>query len=228
MRNYVTEFVGTFFLVLTIGLTVLGGTPLAPLAIGSALMVMVYMGGHVSGGHYNPAVSLAVFLRGKMASGGEMVRYWLAQIAGALVAALVVRTIVGQTFAPAPADDASTAAVLLVEFLYTFALALVVLNSAASAKTHGNSFYGLAIGFTIVVAAFAGGPVSGGAFNPAVGFGPILVDALASGGSFANLWLYLVGPLLGGALAAVVFGLQEREPIQLHAEPSRRPESRPA
>jgi aquaporin Z len=117
---------------------------------------------------------------------------------------------------------------LLVEFLYTFALALVVLNSAASAKTHGNSFYGLAIGFTIVVAAFAGGPVSGGAFNPAVGIGPILVHAMAGGGGFENLWLYLVGPLLGGALAAAVFGLQEREPIQLHAEPSQRPESRPA
>lgn len=228
MRNYVTEFVGTFFLVLTIGLTVLGGTPLAPLAIGSALMIMVYMGGHVSGGHYNPAVSLAVFLRGKMASGGEMVRYWLAQIAGALVAALVVRTIVGQTFAPAPADDASTTAVLLVEFLYTFALALVVLNSAASAKTHGNSFYGLAIGFTVVVGAFAGGPISGGAFNPAVGIGPIAVDAGMGEGTWSFLWLYLVGPLLGGAAAAAVFGLQEREPINLHAEPSRTPESRPA
>jgi aquaporin Z len=228
MRNYVTEFVGTFFLVLTIGLTVLGDTPLAPLAIGSALMVMVYMGGHVSGGHYNPAVSLAVFLRGKMASGGEMVRYWLAQIAGALVAALVVRTIAGQTFAPAPADDASTGAVLLVEFLYTFALALVVLNSAASAKTHGNSFYGLAIGFTVVVGAFAGGPISGGAFNPAVGVGPIAVDATMGEGTWSALWLYLVGPLLGGAAAAVVFGLQERESINLHAEPSRKPESRPA
>lgn len=228
MRNYVTEFVGTFFLVLTIGLTVLGGTPLAPLAIGCALMVMVYMGGHVSGGHYNPAVTLAVFLRGKMASGGELARYWLAQIAGALAAAVMVRVIMGQTFAPAPAEGARPGAALLVEFLYTFALALVVLNSAASAKTHGNSFYGLAIGFTIVVAAFAGGPISGGAFNPAVGIGPIALHATLGEGTWAFLWLYLVGPLLGGAAAAAVFGLQEREPLHLHAEPSRTPESRPA
>ncbi len=228
MRNYVTEFVGTFFLVLTIGLTVLDGTPLAPLAIGSALMIMVYMGGHVSGGHYNPAVSLAVFLRGKMASGGEMVRYWLAQIAGALVAALTVRLIVGQTFAPGPADGAGTGSVLLVEFLYTFALALVVLNSAASAKTHGNSFYGLAIGFTVVVGAFAGGPISGGAFNPAVGIGPIAVHATLGEGTWEALWLYLVAPLLGGAAAAAVFGLQDREPLHLHAEPSPTPESRPS
>jgi aquaporin Z len=228
VRNYLTEFIGTFFLVLTIGLTVLNGTPLAPLAIGASLMVMVYMGGHVSGGHYNPAVSLAVLLRGKMASGVEFAGYVVSQLLGAIAAALAVRAIMGQTFAPAPAPEASTSAALLVEFLYTFALALVVLNSAASAKTHGNSFYGLAIGFTIVVAAFAGGPVSGGAFNPAVGTGPIVVNALLGDGGYSNLWLYLVGPFAGGALAAAVFGLQEREPVQLHAEPSQVPESRPS
>ncbi len=215
-------------MVLTIGLTVLLGTPMAPLAIGAMLMVMVYMGGHVSGGHYNPAVSLAVFLRGKMASAGELAGYWTAQILGALAAALAVRFILADTFAPAPADTAGTGAALLVEFLFTFALALVVLNSAASAKTHGNSFYGLAIGFTVAAGAFAGGPVSGGAFNPAVGIGPIAVHAALGGGTWAFLWLYLVGPLLGGAAAAAVFGLQEREPLQLHAEPARRAESTPA
>ena len=228
MRNYLTEFIGTFFLCLTIGLTVLGGTPLAPLAIGASLMVMVYMGGHVSGGHYNPAVSFAVLLRGKMASVGEFIGYVVSQCAGALVAGLVVYAILGRTFAPAPAPAASVTGAFLVELLYTFALALVVLNSAASAKTHGNSFYGIAIGFTVVVAAFAGGPISGGAFNPAVGVGPILVDTMLGSGTLANLWLYLVAPLAGGALAALVFGLQEREPVQLHAEPSRTPESRPA
>lgn len=228
MRNYVTEFIGTFFLCLTIGLTVLGGTPLAPLAIGASLMVMVYMGGHVSGGHFNPAVSLAVLLRGKMASIGEFVGYVVSQCAGAIVAGLAVYAILGRTFAPAPAPTASVTGAFLVELLYTFALALVVLNSAASAKTHGNSFYGIAIGFTVVVAAFAGGPISGGAFNPAVGLGPILVDTMLGEGTLANLWLYLVAPLAGGGLAALVFGLQEREPVQLHAEPSRTPESRPA
>jgi aquaporin Z len=228
MRNYLTEFLGTFFLVLTVGLTVLSGTPLAPLAIGSSLMVMVYMGGHVSGAHYNPAVSLAVFLRGKMASGGELVGYMVSQLLGAIAASLVVYVITGKTFAPAPGPEVAPAAALLVELLYTFALALVVLNSAASAKTHGNSFYGLAIGFTIVVAAFAGGGISGGAFNPAVGTGPLLVDALIGGGSLGHLWLYLVGPFIGGAAAAWVFGFQERPPLQLHAEPSRVPEGRPS
>ncbi len=210
MRNYLTEFIGTFFLVLTAALTLMNGTPLAPLAIGSALMVMVYMGGHVSGAHYNPAVSLAVLLRGRIRP-AEFLGYSGSQIAGAAAAALVAYAVVGRTVAPAPADGVSLTGALVVELLFTFALALVVLNSAASAKTQGNSFYGLAIGFTIVVAAFAGGPLSGGAFNPALAIGMILVDASTSGGSAAALWIYLVGPLAGGALAAFVFGLQERE-----------------
>ena len=209
MRRYLTEFIGTFFLVFTIGLTVTAGSPMAPLAIGSSLMIMVYMGGHVSGGHYNPAVSLALLLRGKMASIGEFVGYVVSQVAGAIVAALTTYVIVGQTLKVAPAASASTLGALVVEILFTFALALVVLNVAASAKTQGNSFYGLAIGFAIVVGAFAGGPISGGAFNPAVGTGPILVDAMVGGGSLSHLWLYLVGPFLGGALAAGVFAIQE-------------------
>jgi aquaporin Z len=182
---------------------------MAPLAIGATLMIMVYMGGHVSGGHFNPAVSLAVMLRGKLAS-SELVPYMVSQVLGAVVAGLATYHIMGQTFAPAPSPTASILAALLIEVLYTFALCLVVLNTACSDKTKGNSFYGLAIGFTVVVGAFAGGGVSGGAFNPAVGIGPTLVHGLLGGGSFTSLWLYLVGPFLGGALAAAVFKVQEQ------------------
>jgi aquaporin Z len=207
MGKVLTEAIGTFFLVLTVGLTVITQTPFAPLAIGCSLMIMVYMGGHISGGHYNPAVTLAVMMRGGMQS-RDVLPYWIAQIIGALLAALAVRVILGSTFAPAPSEGASVIAVLMVEILYTFALALVVLNVATAPATAGNSYYGLAIGFTIVVAAFAGGSISGGAFNPAVGIGPVLVNALAGGGTVGNLWYYIVGPLAGGALAAVVFNLQ--------------------
>ena len=207
MAKVLTEAIGTFFLVLTIGLTVITQTPFAPLAIGCSLMIMVYMGGHISGGHYNPAVTLAVMMRGGMQS-RDVLPYWIAQIIGALLAALAVRVILGSTFAPAPSEGAGVIAVLMVEILYTFALALVVLNVATAPATAGNSYYGLAIGFTIVVAAFAGGSISGGAFNPAVGIGPVLVNALAGGGTVGNLWYYIVGPLAGGALAAVVFKLQ--------------------
>ena len=209
MTRYLTEFIGTLFLVLTIGLTVLGQVPMAPLAIGASLMIMVYMGGHISGGHYNPAVSLAAGLRGKLPA-TEVVPYMVAQVLGAIAASLLVYFILGQTFAPAPAPTATIPGALLIETLYTFALALVVLNTAYHPATKGNSYYGLAIGFTITVGAFAGGGVSGGAFNPAVGLGPTLVRALLSGGSLASLWLYLVGPFLGGFLAALVFQQQER------------------
>ncbi len=121
-----------------------------------------------------------------------------------------MRALLGQTFAPAPGAGVAVTSALLVEFLFTFALALVVFNAAVSARTHGNSFYGLAIGFPVTVGAFAGGGISGGAFNPAVGIGPILVQSVLGDGSLGNLWIYRVGPLLGGAVAVAVFGLQER------------------
>jgi aquaporin Z len=208
MNRYVTEFIGTFFLVLTVGLTVLAATPMAPLAIGTALMVMVYMGGHVSGAHYNPAVSLAVLLRGKLQA-RDVVPYMAMQVLGALAAAAVVYLVLGRTFAPAPGENVSAVAALLVEALYTMALCLVVLHSATAPQTTGNSFYGLAIGFTVMAAAFAGGPISGGAFNPAVGIGPILMSALVGGDSAGHLWLYVVGPFIGGGLAAAVYRVQQ-------------------
>jgi aquaporin Z len=211
MNKYLTEFIGTFFLVLTIGLAAglaKEHTTLAALAIGSALMVMVYMGGHVSGAHYNPAVSLAVLLRGKL-SAADFIPYLVAQLAGALAASYVAYLVHGRTFPVAPGSGVTPLNAVLLEFLYTFALALVVLNVATSRKTEGNSYYGVAIGFTVVAGAVAVGPISGGAFNPAVGTGPTILDATVGNGSFNHLWIYLVGPFLGGALAAVVFRIQE-------------------
>jgi aquaporin Z len=211
MHKWLTEFIGTFFLVLTVCLSVLTNAPLAAVAIGCSLMIMVYMGGHISGGHYNPAVSLAVLLRGKLAP-FEFVAYVISQLLGgvaaALIAYLILRNTAKSTFALAPAENVGAWGAVLVEALYTFALCLVVLNVATSKKTDGNSYYGLAIGFTIVVAAIAGGGLSGGAFNPAVGTGPSVVNAMVSSGSLSNLWIYWVGPLLGGAVAAGVFKLQ--------------------
>src|SRR6267378_2447488 len=127
MNRYLTEFVGTFFLVLTIGLTALEGTPFGPLAIGVSLMVMVYMGGHISGAHYNPAVSLGLVLRGAFAA-KDYVPYVIAQLLGAIAASLAVYAVTGRTFVPAPTPNASAMAALLVEILYTTALALVVMN----------------------------------------------------------------------------------------------------
>lgn len=198
------EFIGSFLFMLAIGLVVAQEVPMAPLVIGFSLMVAVYAGGHISGAHYNPAVSLAIMLRGKMTP-AEMVSYWVAQILGALMAFLVAGWIAGKSVGIAPGEGIEVSKALAVELLYTFMLAFVVLNVATAKGTQGNSFYGLAIGGTIVVAAFAGGAISGGAFNPAVGIGATLSHAMMGGGGFENLWLYLVGPLVGGALAGVVF-----------------------
>jgi aquaporin Z len=200
MSKYLTELIGTFFLVLTIGCTVIPGAPgvIAPLAIGSALMVMIFAGGHISGGHYNPAVTLGVWMRGKCDT-RDVVPYMISQIIGGVLAAVATKYLVGN-----PKTPAGTLAVgpsLLAEFLFTFALVFVVLNSATAKGTEGNSFYGLAIGFTVMVGAFAVGGISGGAFNPAVAVG-ITVMGLAL---WSSIWIYLVANFLGGAVAALVF-----------------------
>ena len=201
MKNYIIEFIGTFFLVLTIGLT---GDPIA---IGTMLMVMVYMGGHISGAHYNPAVSIAMIIRGLL-SVKEAINYILSQLAGAILAALLVNWLGGAVMEIAPSDSASILQILVVEAIFTFALVLVILNVATNPKTEGNSYYGLAIGFTIMAAAFAGGGISGGVYNPAVGIGPILVDAImGDGNTLSNLWYYLVGPITGAVLGAYVYKL---------------------
>src|SRR5271170_1865573 len=171
MNKYLTEFIGTFFLVLTVGCTVIPGAPgvIAPLAIGASLMVMVFAGGHISGGHYNPAVTLAVWMRGKCDT-KDVVPYWVAQLAAAFVAAWIVGKI-KMPGAAQPLVLASWKPAFVAEFLFTFALCWVVLNVATCKATAGNSFYGLAIGMTVMTGAFAVGSVSGGAFNPAVAIG---------------------------------------------------------
>jgi aquaporin Z len=204
------EFIGTFFLVFTVGLAVRSAGTLAPLAIGVTLMVMVFAGGHISGGHYNPAVSTAVALRGKL-SPREWVGYVITQLIAGCAAAAVVAAL-GYTFA-APVHMAGIGSMLVVEFLFAFALCYVVLNVATARGTEGNSFYGLAIGFTVVGGAFAVGSLSGGAFNPAVALGATLMGLF----SWSHIWIYFVAELLGGAVAAGAFVLiqpAEAQPVE--------------
>jgi aquaporin Z len=199
VRKLVVEAIGTFFLVFTIGMvatqTDMGAFP--ALAIGSALMVMVYAGGHISGAHYNPAVSLAVFLRGK-ATSRDLLGYIAAQVVGALAAAGIAALYVD---APIDTPDLIVLPALIAEFLFTFALAYTVLNVATTRGTEGNSYYGLAIGFTVMVAAFAIGPISGAVLNPAVAIGVVVLGLTEA----SNLWVYFVANFAGGALAAVLF-----------------------
>jgi aquaporin Z len=201
MRKYITEFIGTFFLVLTIGMVVIGGKgDFAPLAIGSSLMVMIFAGGHISGGHYNPAVTLAVLLRGKI-SMIDAILYMIVQISGAVIASVAVTYLLNDKVPEMAVEMTNTSKGLLAEFLGTFALAYVVLNVATSKETSGNSFYGLAIGFTVLTMALAFGGVSGGAFNPAVAIGICMLKLT----SWTTIWVFLVGCFGGASIAALIF-----------------------
>lgn len=199
-KKLVAEAIGTFFLVFTVGQVVLepGAGPLAPLAIGFVLAVMIYATGHVSGGHLNPAVTLGVFLRGK-ATATELAGYWAAQLLAGVLAALTVLYLKGDVAPAAAALPVMPA--LLAEFLFTFALVFVVLNVATAEGTKGNSYFGFAIGGTVLVGAYAVGSISGAAFNPAVAVGAVLMQLTR----LADLWIFLVANLAGGAVAAVVF-----------------------
>jgi aquaporin Z len=200
-RKYVVEAIGTFFLVFTVTASVLAQSTFTPLAAGAVLMVMIYAGGHISGGHYNPAVTIAALLRGRIGL-TDAVAYWIVQLAAGTIAALVARAVVNPPTVVAlhPAGHA-LGATAVVEFLFTFALCYVVLNVATSKDQLANSFFGLAIGFTVLAGAFAVGGISGGAFNPAVSLGA------AIGGLFAwsTLWVYIVVQAVAGIAAGLTF-----------------------
>lgn len=198
-RKLVVEFIGMFMFVFTVGMATnkTGAGTLAPLAIGAVLMVLVFAGGHISGGHFNPAVSTAVFLRGRMAS-NEFGAYVVTQFIAAILGGLMVRVVGGHE---AHAAVAGVGRMLIAEFLFTFTLAWVVLNVATARGTLGNSFYGLAIGFTVVTGAFAVGGISGGAFNPAIALGAMVTGLL----KWSYIWVYLLADFAGGAVAAWAF-----------------------
>jgi aquaporin Z len=199
-RKLIVEFIGTFFLVYVIGCVSLQDhVLLGPLAIGASLMVMIFAGGHISGGHYNPAVTLGVWIRGAC-SAVQASFYLVAQVIGAIASSIAVSFLFGHASSPA-VSTVSPAQVMLAEVLGTFALVYTVLNVATVPATSGNSFYGLAIGFAVFAQAVAVGKVSGGAFNPAVAIG-VAVLGLANG---ANLWIYWLSEFLGAGVAAVFF-----------------------
>ena len=202
MRKYIAEFIGTFFLVLTVGCTVIpGATGVIPaIAIGAVLMVMIFAGGHISGGHFNPAVTFAIFIRGRLEL-KDVIPYWLAQIAAGVVAAFVAVWLVGKD--GTPLEITNIPVVFVAEFLFTFALAYVVLNCATAKGTLDNSFYGLAIGFTVLAGIFAVGAISGGAFNPAVAVGAAVMKLL----KISDIWIHIIAELAAGLLAALTFKL---------------------
>ena len=203
-----TEFVGTFVFLTVIALSGDAG-PFAPLAIGMALVAMVYMGGHISGAHYNPAVSFGLFLR-RVITASTMVQYWIVQLIAGLIAFTFAFDVGGHPAGIHPGAGISVFAALVAETMFTAALVLVVLNVAATKTTAGNSYFGLAIGLTVATGAFVVGPISGAAFNPAVGLAATFSGAAFGHDTWSHLWIYLVGPLAGAAIGALIHYTQSR------------------
>jgi aquaporin Z len=198
MKKYLTELIGTFFLVLIIGLSK------NPLAIGFGLTILVYMGAHISGAHYNPAVSLAMLLR-KEINISDFIKYISSQVLGASLAAYVV-SIMSSNMVVQPSLQEPVAIILLAELMFTYLLVFVILNVATHPNLEGNSFYGFAIGLTVMTGAYCVGPLTGGVFNPAVSIGPSLIDLLTGNGISQHfLWYYLTAPVAGSVLAVIHF-----------------------
>src|ERR1700745_4259503 len=200
-RKYAVEAIGAVFLPFAGGVAVLSHSVFTPLAAGPMLMVMIYAGGHISGGHYNPAVTLAALVRRRIGI-RDAAAYWVAQVVGGVIAGLLARallTAAGVKTLPLSGHAEATAAV--VELLITFALCYVVLNVATSKDQPGNGFFGLAIGFTVAAGAFAVGGLSGGVFNPAVALG----GAAAGLFGWSTIWVYLVVQLAAGIAAGLAF-----------------------
>ena len=197
LRSAVAELIGTFVFVFAIIGAVNSGSDLTPLAIGFALMIMVYATGHISGGHLNPAVSVGAWLRGALSVAG-LVAYLIAQLVGGALAAALSFVLWPAAEAP---QEIEIGPAFLAEALWTLVLVFVVLNVATSKDHPDNSFYGLAIGTTVFVGAVGLGGISGGGFNPAVALGLSITGQFAWG----SYWLYFIAPIVGGAIAAVLF-----------------------
>jgi aquaporin Z len=200
-RKYAVEVIGSFFLTFVVAVAVLTGSVFTPLAAGATLMVMVYAGGHISGGHYNPAVTMAALVRRRIGI-GDAIPYWIAQVVGGVVAGALARAVVNPaTVKTLTLSGHAEAAAAVVELLITFALCYVVLNVATSKDQPGNGFFGLAIGFTVTAGAFAVGGISGGAFNPQVALGGATAGLFA----WSTIWVYVLVELAAGVAAGLAF-----------------------
>tara|TARA_B100000900_G_scaffold137883_1_gene116808 strand:+ start:1315 stop:1941 length:627 start_codon:yes stop_codon:yes gene_type:complete len=203
MNKYIIEFIGTFFLILIIGLTA------NPIAIGLGLAVLIYMGAHISGAHYNPAVSLAMYINKKI-DAVELGKYVSSQLIASIAATYFIEQIGKDSFAVI-SNTNNINHFFIAEILFTFLLVFVILNVALSKNLSGNQFYGLAIGLTVTAGAFAVGDISGAVFNPAVSFGPSffnIIDPEVVGNNISSIdffGYYLVTGIVGSIIASYLF-----------------------
>lgn len=200
MNKYLVEFTGTFFLMFTIAVVVLDQSlgNFSAIAIGLVLASMVYAGGHISGAHYNPAVTISFWLSGNFRK-RDIAPYIISQTAAAVTASILAYLIIDA--GTREAVQLNIIRALVSEFIFTFALVFVILNVAASSGTKGNSFYGIAIGSVVAAGVYSVGNVSGAVFNPAVAVGNTVIGV----SGINNIWIYFLANITGGLLATYVF-----------------------
>lgn len=209
MKNYLVEFIGTMFWVLAFGFS---GNPFA---IGLTILAVIYIGAHVSGAHYNPALTLAFWFRKKIKS-KQVIWYWVAQILGAFVGSLIFYIIQEKSFYPSPAEGVEWWKCILLELIFTSLICTVALTLITTKSLDNNFIYGLAVGSAVTASLYCVGPITGGVFNPAVYLGPMITNSFAGGDSIQYILLYLIGPLGGGALAAIIYGLLNPEEFRVN------------
>lgn len=208
MKALITEAIGTFLMMLIIGLSVQRDDSLAALAVGATVLAMVYAGGRISGAHYNPAITVALVMRGALPA-ARLAGYWAAQFAGAIAAGILIWKFNGHPVDVAPAELTTPLKALVGEAIATFGLAYVIIRVATSKGVDGTQYGGLAIGATVAALMFAFAPITGGAFNPAVGLGAAAVEFILGREVPALFWVYAVGPFIGASLAAVACRYQD-------------------
>ena len=200
-QKLTTEFIGTFFLSLTICTAAVYGSAgdYAPFGIAATLMVMIYAGGYISGAHYNPAVTVSIYLRGACEK-DEVLPYIVSQVIAAVSAAIVVESLLfPDALSPEIADLGTDA--IVAELLFTFALAYVILNVATTESTSGNGYYGAAIALVVLAGAITVGSISLASFNPAVTSALIVSGKLA----LADSWMHFVPQFVGAIMATYVY-----------------------
>ncbi len=205
-QKVVAEFIGTFTLIFAGVASICASASLVGVALahGLALAVMISAMGYISGGHFNPAVTIGALAGGKI-SWKDAVAYWIAQLLGGVIGALAVKAVIPASMfepvklgTPMLAADVSSGAGILMELIMTFFLVLVVYGTAIDGRAP--KVGGLFIGLTVTLDILAGGPFTGASMNPARTFGPAL-----AGGYWTDDLVYWIGPLLGGVLAGLLW-----------------------
>lgn len=198
MQKYIAELIGSFFLVLALGLTgnILGS--------GLLIIAVIYLGGHISGAHYNPAVTLAFWAARGMPL-KTMLWYLLNQLAGALLGCLLIFLIVGTSLQVIPSTSSTSVQYTIVEFLFGFLLCMVYLTLFLTPYFRNNRIYGLAIGLSYTGILMVGQPVTGGVFNPALAAAISIVDFFDHGESYQYLHVYILSPAIGAIIAGNLF-----------------------